>query len=116
MGPMKSTSNGSSKASADDLFASDAPGSKADNPSALLGRLTGTVISDRFRLIAPLARGGMSVLYKAEQVPLGRIVAVKFMSPLASESDDAALEQRFLLEAKTAAQLTHPNTIVVHDY
>ncbi len=77
--------------------------------------LTGTVLHDRFRLDKPIARGGMSVLFKATQIQLGRTVAVKLMV-LPEAADDAVLEKRFLREARAVAALKHPNTVTVHDY
>jgi hypothetical protein len=78
--------------------------------------MSGLIIQDRYRLEMPLARGGMSVLYKATQLLLGRTIAVKIMTAPTAVANDAELEQRFLVEARAAAQLRHPNSIVVHDY
>ncbi|WP_428263795.1 protein kinase domain-containing protein [Haliangium sp.] len=80
-----------------------------------LTREAGTLIQERYRIVERVARGGMSVLYKAEQIPLGRIVALKVMVPHPADAD-AVFEERFLLEAQATAQLTHPNTVVLHDY
>lgn len=80
-----------------------------------LSRQAGALVQGRYRIITQVARGGMSVLYKAEQVPLGRVVALKVMVPFPPEQA-TLFETRFLLEAKATAQLTHPNTVVVHDY
>jgi hypothetical protein len=85
-------------------------------PSSTSSTMSGMVIQGRYLLDTPLARGGMSVLYKATQLLLGRTVAVKIMTAPITVTDDAELEQRFLVEARAAAQLRHPNTIVVHDY
>lgn len=78
--------------------------------------LVGRVISDRFRVISPIARGGMGVVYKAEQAPLGRIVAIKVLSLKQDEEKDPEFRRRFFLEAATVAKLTHPNTVTVFDY
>ncbi|MDQ3035059.1 MAG: protein kinase [Myxococcota bacterium] len=78
--------------------------------------LIGKVISDRFRILAPIARGGMGVVYKAEQAPLGRLVAVKILSLKHDEQKDPEFRRRFFLEAATVAKLTHPNTVTVFDY
>ena len=43
--------------------------------------LIGRVINDRFRIISVVARGGMGRVYRAEQVPLGRLVAIKTLDP-----------------------------------
>ena len=78
--------------------------------------LVGKVIHDRFRIIAPIARGGMGAVYKAEQAPLGRLVAIKVLSPRHDEEKDPEFHKRFFLEAATVAKLTHPNTVTVFDY
>ena len=78
--------------------------------------LVGTVIHDRFRIIAPIARGGMGAVYKAEQAPLGRLVAIKVLSPKHDEEKDPEFRKRFFLEAATVAKLSHPNTVTVFDY
>jgi len=82
-------------------------------PDELIGR----VLNDRFRMISVIARGGMGRVYKAEQVPLGRIVAVKTLDPRNNGSDgDPQFQQRFFLEASVASKLQHPNTVTVFDY
>jgi hypothetical protein len=91
-------------------------GHEATVPASSTSAMSGMVIQDRYRLDVPLARGGMSVLYQATQLLLGRTVAVKIMTAPVPVSDDSELEQRFLREARAAAQLRHPNSIVVHDY
>ncbi len=78
--------------------------------------LVGKIIHDRFRIIAPIARGGMGAVYKAEQAPLGRLVAIKVLSPKHEEEKDPEFRKRFFLEAATVAKLSHPNTITVFDY
>lgn len=78
--------------------------------------LIGKVISDRFRILSPIARGGMGVVYKAEQAPLGRLVAIKILSLKHDEEKDPEFRKRFFLEAATVAKLTHPNTVTVFDY
>lgn len=78
--------------------------------------LIGTVISGRFRIVEQLARGGMGVIYRAEQAPLGRHVAIKVLSDKYASDKDPEFRKRFLLEASTAANLSHPNTVTVFDY
>src|SRR5690606_38251649 len=62
------------------------------------------------------AAGGMGVVFKAEQIPLGRVVALKVLESKQSPTVDESFGRRFFLEASAAAKLAHPNTIVVHDY
>ncbi|MGF1465024.1 MAG: protein kinase [Sandaracinaceae bacterium] len=74
----------------------------------------GTVIEGRFKVLERIAAGGMGVVYKAEQVPLGRSVAIKILEQ--TKVDDGTFSRRFFLEASAVAKLAHPNTVVVHDY
>jgi serine/threonine-protein kinase len=78
--------------------------------------LLGRVLDGRFRIIAPIARGGMGAVYKAEQAPLGRLVALKVLAPRGDDAGNTEFRRRFLLEASTSAKLTHPNTVRVFDY
>ncbi|MEM7199248.1 MAG: protein kinase [Planctomycetota bacterium] len=69
---------------------------------------------DEYRLIREIGRGGMGVVYEAEQVRLGRRVAVKRLS--AHLSQDPAAVARFRREATLAAGLDHPNIARVFDF
>ncbi|HEV2218196.1 MAG TPA: serine/threonine-protein kinase, partial [Candidatus Dormibacteraeota bacterium] len=61
-----------------------------------------------------LGTGGMAVVYRAIQQPLGREVALKALAP--SLKADKAFLQRFELEAKTLARLDHPNILPIYDF
>jgi serine/threonine protein kinase/Tfp pilus assembly protein PilF len=65
-----------------------------------------------FRLVREVGRGGMGVVYEAEQISLGRRVALKVL-PFAAALDATQL-QRFKNEALAAAQLQHPNIVPVY--
>lgn len=85
----------------------------------LEGATSGAAIEDGtlrtlgdFRLIEEIGRGGMGVVYLAEQISLGRKVALKVL-PFAAFLDSRCL-QRFKQEAQAAAMLRHPNIVNVH--
>ncbi|WP_437807980.1 serine/threonine protein kinase [Sorangium sp. So ce1078] len=86
--------------------------SRSAAPDPLLGR----VINGRFKIVSVIARGGMGKVYRAEQAPLGRICALKVLSPKYEGDHDPEFHRRFFLEASTAAKLSHPNTVTVFDY
>ncbi len=72
------------------------------------------LLNKRYRLLSPLGAGGMAVVYKAQDLALGRLVAVKILrEPLTGDPDFLA---RFQQEARSAANLAHPNIVTVHDF
>lgn len=81
-------------------------------PDPLLGR----VINDRFRILSVIARGGMGKVYRAEQAPLGRIVALKVLQPNYKGENDPEFDKRFFLEASIVSKLHHPHTVTLYDY
>ncbi len=74
------------------------------------------VIGDRYSLIERVGRGGMGTVWSAHDSVLSRTVAVKEVDlPLVHEDERAALRERTMREARTAAQLSHPNAVTVYD-
>jgi tetratricopeptide (TPR) repeat protein len=65
-----------------------------------------------YRLLEPLGHGGMSVVYRAEHVRLGRLAALKLLVPGLGEAD---FSERFLRESQLVASLDHPNIVPVYD-
>ncbi|MDB4984897.1 MAG: Serine/threonine protein kinase PrkC, regulator of stationary phase [Myxococcaceae bacterium] len=84
----------------------------AQGPDPLIGR----VINERYRVVGTIARGGMGKVYRAEQQPLGRLVALKVLSPNYTGDNDPEFHKRFFLEASIASKLSHPNTVTIFDY
>jgi serine/threonine protein kinase/Tfp pilus assembly protein PilF len=82
------------------------PGGAAAEPDGLAGTL------GDFRIVREVGRGGMGVVYEAQQISLGRRVALKVL-PFAATLDARQL-QRFKNEAQAAALLHHPNIVPVY--
>jgi serine/threonine protein kinase len=66
-----------------------------------------------YRIEAQIGRGGMGVVYRAEQINLGRKVAVKVIAPQLAQ--EPAFRDRFRRESKLAAAIDHPNIIPVYE-
>ncbi len=69
---------------------------------------------ERYRIIEEIGKGGMGIVYKAEDTLLGRIVALKKLPPQ-FQRDEKAIA-RFVKEAKSAAILNHPNIVTLYDF
>src|SRR4051794_7008428 len=65
-----------------------------------------------YRIESVIGRGGMGVVYRAVELDLDRVVALKVIAPELLEDPD--IRARFLREARTAASIEHPNVIPVH--
>ncbi len=77
-------------------------------------QMVGRVLDDKYRLRSCIGIGGSGAVYKADQIALGRTVAIKILrDDLAS---DARLVKRFQDEALAASRLNHPNTVSIIDY
>jgi serine/threonine protein kinase len=76
--------------------------------------LLGAVIDDRFQIMEKLGEGGMGAIYKARQISVDRMVALKIL--LHDQRGDPISVERFRHEAYLASRLKHPNAIVIHDF
>jgi eukaryotic-like serine/threonine-protein kinase len=71
------------------------------------------LVGGKYEIALELGRGGMGIVYKARDLQLQRWVALKFLPPRLADSEE--LRDRFLVEARAAAALSHPNICVIHE-
>lgn len=77
------------------------------------GRI-GQVVDGRYKLTEVMAAGAMGEVYRAERVPVGKLVAVKFLH--ASFVSDSEFQARFDRETRVMSKLAHPNCVSVVDF
>ncbi|MBS1121981.1 MAG: serine/threonine protein kinase [Deltaproteobacteria bacterium] len=77
-------------------------------------KLVGRVLGDKFKLTACIGIGGSGAVFKADQMALGRTVAVKILNE--DLSADTRMIKRFRDEAMSASRLNHPNCVSIIDY
>ena len=77
-------------------------------------KLVGRVLGEKFKLTACIGIGGSGAVYKADQIALGRTVAVKILNE--ELSVDTRMIKRFRDEAMSASRLNHPNCVSIIDY
>ena len=78
-----------------------------------MSNLIGQLIGNRYRIESQVASGGMATVYLATDQRLDRQVAIKVIHQ--HLANDSNFQEKFVLEAKTAAKLSHPNLVNVFD-
>jgi len=73
----------------------------------------GTLIAGKYRIVNEIGRGGMGIVYKAEDITLHRTVALKFLP--AQWTSDPEARERFVHEARAASALDHSNICNIHE-
>ncbi len=79
------------------------------NEESMAGRAVG-----RFQIIDEIGRGGMGIVWRADDPVLGRRVAIKFLPPQLARSSDA--RDQFVREARAASALDHPGVATIYDF
>src|SRR5207302_11374810 len=74
----------------------------------------GATVNGRYRIIGEVVRGGMGVVYKAQDTRLGRTVALKFLTSPSTLGEEP--RERFIHEAQAISELDHPNICTVHEF
>ena len=74
----------------------------------------GDIIADRYRVVAPIGRGAMGMVYRAEHVQISKVLAIKLLHPELQQNPENVA--RFHREAESASRLNHPNTVHVFDF
>jgi serine/threonine protein kinase len=77
------------------------------------GLTKGTVVAGKYRILEEIGRGGMGIVYKAEDIKLKRPVALKFLPPHLVLDPEA--RERFVQEAQSVSALDHPNICNIHE-
>ncbi len=87
---------------------------KCGTPLASAVLKPGDIIADRYRVVAPIGRGAMGTVYRAEHVQISKVMAIKLLHPELQQNPENVA--RFHREAESASRLNHPNTVHVFDF
>src|SRR5580692_4395507 len=74
----------------------------------------GALVDERYTILEAMASGAMGAVYRAERVPVGKIVAIKFLH--ANIARDSEFLIRFERETRAMSKLSHPNCVSVVDF
>jgi serine/threonine-protein kinase len=74
----------------------------------------GDIIADRYRVVAPIGRGAMGTVYRAEHVQISKVMAIKLLHRELEQNPENVA--RFHREAESASRLNHPHTVHVFDF
>ncbi|MDB4960351.1 MAG: sps1B [Myxococcales bacterium] len=74
----------------------------------------GALVDGRYKILEAMASGSMGAVYKGERVPVGKLVAIKFLH--ASFAKDSEFLSRFERETRVMSKLSHPNCVSVVDF
>ncbi len=78
------------------------------------GKLIGQIVNEQYQIVSAIGFGGMSVVFRAKDLKLGKFMAVKMLLPhLMLQSHSMA---RFQQEAQSASALNHPHVVAIHNY
>ena len=87
---------------------------KCGTPLTSVGPKPGDIIADRYRVVAPIGRGAMGTVYRAEHVQISKVMAIKLLHRELQQNPENVA--RFHREAESASRLNHPNTVHVFDF
>jgi hypothetical protein len=104
----------SARPEADSNVTQDMPPAAGPSENVDIANITQVArLLPQFEILELLGRGGMGVVYKAQQIHLDRLVALKILPP--SHARSAGFVERFRREAKSLAKLNHPNIVSVYE-
>ncbi len=95
------------------FFAADTGAGTGGSSAGAVSAEAGMILGSRYRLVSPIASGGMAQVWRAQDASLSREVAIKVLHP--HLATDEAFVARFRREAVAAARLSHPSIVAVYD-